>query len=218
MVARVYKNSAGNRLPSVTTIIGKFKQSDGLIHWAWKLGIEGRDYKKEKQKAADSGTIAHNMVEAHLRGETWVDDGEFGKEIVDKGRRAFENYLRWADTTKVDVLYAEVPLISEAHQFGGCLDAIGFCKAMHEGHAIFDWKSSNALYADYLFQLGAYRILWNENYPDVPLIGGTHLLRFSKDDGVFTHKYFDDLKAEEESFLLMRQLYEKVKVAEKRIK
>ena len=33
----------GKLLPGTTTIIGKFKNSGALIHWAWKQGMDGID-------------------------------------------------------------------------------------------------------------------------------------------------------------------------------
>jgi hypothetical protein len=218
MAAHIYKNKDGARLPSVTTILSRFKSADGLIHWAWKLGSEGKDYRAERQKAADAGTVAHQMVEAHIHGKEWEDTGDFAKNIVDKGRNAFENYLRWADTAKIEIHYTEIPMISEVHQFGGCPDGIGICRATSNAFCMPDWKSSNALYADYLFQLGGYKILWEENYPDMPIEGGFHLCRFDKENGDFEHRYFPNLDEEAETFLLMRKLYDKVKVSEKRIK
>jgi hypothetical protein len=38
----IYKDHRGNRLPSVTTIIGRFKDSGGLLYWANQQGLEGK--------------------------------------------------------------------------------------------------------------------------------------------------------------------------------
>ena len=54
----------GTRVPSVTTVLGRFKESGPLIHWAWGLGIQGKDYREERDKAADAGTLAHAAVAA----------------------------------------------------------------------------------------------------------------------------------------------------------
>jgi hypothetical protein len=54
----------------------------------------------------------------------------------------------------------------------------------------------NAVYADYLYQLAAYGLLWNENYPDHPPVGGFHLCRFAKEQGDFSHHYFPSLDDE----------------------
>lgn len=226
MATQIYKNSAGKRLPSVTTVISRFKDSGGLIHWAWDLGMQQIDYRAERQKAADSGTMAHSFVEAHLHGREYLPPAadpnwsaekiKEHNEVVAKARNAFSNYLNWSKMAGVDIRHAEVPLVSETHQFGGCLDAMGICKNLSNGMTLLDWKSSNRLYADYLFQMAAYGLLWNENYPESRVTGGYHLLRFSKDTADFTHQYYPDLSEEGETFLLMRKLYDRVKAAEKR--
>jgi hypothetical protein len=45
------------------------------------------------------------------------------------------------------------------------LDAVGM---IGNELILLDWKCANAVYADYLYQLAAYGLLWNENYPDHP--------------------------------------------------
>jgi hypothetical protein len=66
--------------------------------------------------------------------------------------------------------------------------------------------------------LAAYGLLWNENYPDHPLVGGFHLCRFAKEQGDFSHHYFPSLDDEAETFLLMRDLFDRVKKAERRLR
>jgi len=59
-----YYNAEGKRLPSVTTVIGKWKDSiEGLLGWANKCGMEGKHHRDVSGDAADSGTLTHLMVE-----------------------------------------------------------------------------------------------------------------------------------------------------------
>jgi hypothetical protein len=122
---------------------------------------------------------------------------------------AFDAYKEWKAQTSLDVAEAEISLVSNVHRFGGTLDALFVRGAL----ALGDWKTSNSVYADYLIQLGAYAILWEENYPDRPITGGFHLLRFSKqerqDDPVsFAHHYWSNLDLAKEQFLLYRRAYD----------
>jgi len=59
----------GNRVPGTTTITGRFKESGGLVYWAWDLGKKGIDYREARDTAASAGTLVHAMVEAHAAGE-----------------------------------------------------------------------------------------------------------------------------------------------------
>ncbi len=221
MAEHQYRNRAGERLPSVTTIISRFKDSGPLLYWANKVGMEGMTLDQARKPAADAGTMAHDLVEAHIH-KLAEPVLEGPRETIDKARAAYEAYLNWSRMTNLEVLYTEVPLVSEKHQYGGRLDGVGMVRAMTgEKLALCDWKSSNALYADYLYQLAAYQILWEENYgqdPNQMITGGFHLCRFAKEEGDFSHNYFPDLVHERSTFLGMRKLYDMVKKTEKRVR
>lgn len=218
-----YMDQAGEVVPSVTTIIGRFKDSGGLIYWAFKEGCaQGQEKAKDptlhfdlyRAKAAEAGTMAHDLVEAHIKG-TDLPTLEGSKDTIDKANRSFDAFLKWQGMTKIDVRHTEVPLVSERHKFGGRIDAVG----MIGGELVLlDWKTSNSVYADYTLQLAAYQILWEETYPDHPLVGGAHLLRFAKEEGDFSHHHFPKLEKEAVAFLKMRELFDLVKAAEKRVK
>lgn len=216
MAAHVYRLKDETRVPGVTTILSRFKDAGGLIHWAWTLGKEGKDYRAERDRAADCGTLAHAAVEARIRGHS-VDD--VFKNISDPGveekaKSAFGAFEEWARQTQLLVTETEVSMISEKHRFGGTMDAL----LVSGKRAVGDWKSSNALYPEYLCQVAAYGILWEETHPDEPITGGYHLLRFDKTHGDFTHKWWGELETAKKAFLLMRELYEIDKELKQRIK
>jgi hypothetical protein len=48
--------------------------------------------------------------------------------------------------------------------------------------------------------------------------GWFHLCRFAKEQGDFSHHYFPSLDDEAETFLLMRDLFDRVKKAERRLR
>ncbi len=203
----------GTKVPSVTTIISRFKESGGLIHWAWKLGTEGKDYRKERDDAASAGTLAHAMVEGWVKSE-YVDLGPYDTETIEKAKRAFSAFKEWADQTQLKVTHSEVALVSEKYRFGGTLD----CMLVNNKRSLGDVKTSNSIYHDYLMQLAAYGILWDENYPDEPIEGGYHIMRFSKDDGDFEHRWFGDLSDAREMFIHLRAAYDYDQKLKKRIR
>ena len=63
---------------------------------------------------------------------------------------------------------------------------------------LLDWKCANAVYADFLYQFADYGLLWNENYPDHPLVGGFHLCRFAKEQGDFSPADARSVRSREE--------------------
>lgn len=203
----------GTRVPGTTTIIGRFKDSGAIVHWAWEQGKAGKDYREVSKKAADSGTIAHALVEASIKGEVAPSFTEVDEEVLKRAVAAFGAYCTWASQSRLEILVTEPRLISEAHRFGGTPDAIGY---LDGSLCLIDWKTSNAVYADYLLQLAAYRVLWEENKPDYPVKGGFHLCRFAKEHGDFAHHYFPNLDEAWEQFLLFRRAYDLDKQLRKR--
>jgi hypothetical protein len=202
MAHSIYRLKDGTRVPSVTTVLGRFKDAGPLMHWAWECGRDGKDFRQERDSAASAGTLAHQAVEAHVRGNPLVWTGE--ASVVERAQKAFGAFLEWADQTRLTVDKTELPLVSEKYRFGGTFDAI----LLGTKRAMGDWKSSNGIYGEYLAQLAAYGQLWEENFPDEPIEGGFHLLRFDKTHGDFTHKWWGELKAGWEYFLRLREAYE----------
>lgn len=202
MAHTVYKLKDGTRVPSVTTVLGRFKDAGPLMWWAWECGRDGKDFRRERDAAASAGTLAHAAVEAHVRGKPMEWAGE--PSVVEKAQKAFGAFLEWADQTKLTVDKTELPLVSEQYRFGGTFDAI----LLGSKRAMGDWKSSNGIYGEYLAQLAAYGQLWKENFPDQPIEGGFHLLRFDKTHGDFTHKWWGELDAGLKYFLALREAYE----------
>lgn len=212
MAHPVYKLKDGTKVPSVTTILNRFKDSGGLIHWAWQMGIEGKDYREERDKAADIGSMVHAAVEAWTLGNAYAFEGE--PPAVEKAQRGFGAFREWALSTNFQVTNPECSMVSERWRFGGTPDAI----LVGGKRAIGDWKSSGGLYTDYIIQVAAYGMLWEENHPEEPITGGYHLLRFDKTHGDFTHKWWGELETAKKAFLLMRELYDMDKELKQRIK
>lgn len=208
-----YRNHAGKRLPGTTTIVDRFKKADALIHWAWKLGMENKDYRKVREAAADVGTIAHELVDASIH-KREPEIACYPRDQIAKARVAFSAFQDWSTTCRVEYVETEIHLVSEEHQFGGTPDAIG---KVNGKLALLDWKTGNRLYADALLQLAAYQHLWEVNRPDEPLVGGFHLCRFDKETGSFQHIHFPELTEAWKAFKRMRELYEIMKTVEKMV-
>ena len=208
----------GKRVPGVTTIIGRFKDSGALLWWAFEQGKaaergEISSLYDKRDAAADAGTLAHSLVEAHINGEELPELPD--NEIGEKARQGFENFLRWQEDNKLVVVEQEVILVSEVYRYGGCPDALAINSRGET--TLLDWKTSNGCYPDYLIQIAAYGNLWNENYPKQPINGGYHLCRFSKEEADFAHHFWANLDDAWEQFKLFRQAYEIDKKLKKRI-
>lgn len=210
-----YKLSDGTRVPGVTTVLNRFKYSEGLIHWAWNLGMEGKDYRAERDKAGNCGTLAHAMIELWLAGDpprkalSGVED-----ELEVKAQQAFEMAEDWWLGQRFSLVEQECHLVSEEYRFGGTPDCI--VRDRHGRLALCDWKTSNKLYSDHLIQAAAYVQLWNENREE-PIEGGIHIGRFSKEFPDFEHRHFGEFSEAWEQFQAFRQCYDRDKVLRKRV-
>ncbi len=202
-----YRLADGTRVPGTTTILGRWKESGGLLQWAFKQGQSGaRSLYEERDKAADIGTLAHAMVECRLTG---VDPDTALKsapdDFKDKARNAYRSFDTWMTNQRAEIISAETPLVSEAHRYGGTPD---FVMRMPDGRlALGDIKTSNGIYRDHLMQVAAYAILWNETQVE-KITAGFHITRFAKEFPDFEHRYFEDLTDAGELFLLLRRAYD----------
>ena len=214
-----YRNELNARVPGTTTIIGRFKESGGLIGWAYKTGREHGDLAARglpapkslyevTDKACDIGTLAHQLVECHIQNKLLPIEAASNENAM----KAFGAYLEWEQGSKVQIEKTEINLVSEEHQYGGCPDAIG---KINGRWVLLDWKTSNAVYTDHLIQMAAYgHLIYECLQIDVQ---GYHLCRFSKENVDFGHHFFDQLDNEWESFKLMRRLYDLDKITKKRV-
>ena len=215
-----YKLRDGTKVPGVTTILGRFKESGGLLHWAFEQGQscergEISDLYDKRDEAASAGTLAHSMVERHINGEDLPDLTTYSNEVAAAATQGYENYIRWADDNRMVIVDQEMELVSERYAFGGCPDAIATNSKSQI--CLLDWKTSSGIYVDYLCQCAAYKILWEENRPEQPITGGIHLLRFSKENADFHHHFWNDLSEAGELFILLRRAYDLDKKLKKRI-
>lgn len=204
----------GSRVPGTTTVIGRFKDSGGLIHWAWEQGRDGLDYRASRDTAGEIGNLAHALIEQNILGrppEDCPDLSAVDPEKLLKARGAFDAYMSWASQSRLEIVETEMPLLSEEHRFGGTPDAVGLLDGKH---VLLDWKSSNRIYGDYLTQIAAYAHLIEANRPYK--IEGFHLCRFAKEHGDFSHHYFPDLSEAWRMFVLLREAYDIDKILKKR--
>jgi len=215
-----YRAKDGKQIPGTTTVIGRFKDSGGLLWWAFEQGkaaerCEITSLYDKRDEAAEAGTLAHDMVEAHIL--KTCDPQSLVKDVAHdvrvQAKMGYENFLNWFDSTKMKIEETEMQLISERYRFAGTPDAIG--RDTKGRLCLIDWKTSNSVYPDYLIQLAAYKHLWEANR-DEPITGGFHLCRFSKSFGDFAHHYYDELEQAWEQFKLFRAAYVIDKVLKKR--
>lgn len=198
MPTQPYKHK-GHRVPGVTTILGQNLawNKGALMGWAYNQGKAGLPLYEARDKAADIGTIAHEMVECAIHGHPF-DESKYLPEHVAHAKVAFEGWLDFRDEKDFTVIATENSLVAPIEidgmelAFGGTLDIAAISVRGKRTRAIVDLKTSNGVYNDYLLQIAAYGYLWDYHHPDEK-IERYSLLRIGKNDGSFHYHSWPEL-------------------------
>ena len=190
---RQYRDTAGTKLPGVTTVLGVLEKP-ALVGWAATTAAEATaeacanglppDQARilgraavfsRRDKAADLGTRAHAMVEAHFRGEAVVvdvADVETAK-VAECAARAIAHIEATCDrVVAVEVAHSvdSVPWrMGDLPGYGGTLDMI-----VERGgrQYVADLKTGRHAHDEVVPQLAAYRHLWIRHPDGTDIDGG----------------------------------------------
>ena len=209
-----YHTKDGTRVVSVTEVL-KYKDPGPLMWWANKEGLAGRNHRDTSEKAATAGSLGHLLI------ETWAAGGDTDSvagppDELAKARAGFKSFLRWAELTRLQIVKSEAELVSEKYLFGGCLDST-MSVSLDGRLSLVDFKFSSGLYGEYLIQIAAYALLYEECFPG-DKIEEYHILRFSKEHCDFSHYSWMDLSMEKEAFLDLLHYHQKKVLIDKRAK
>ena len=186
-----YKTSDGKGVPGATTITGLLNKPH-LVTWANQLGLDGIDSTKYRDSAATVGTLAHEMVQAHLQGGE-IDYEAYSPADVTLAMNALKSFYAWEGQHEIKVEFCERPLVSDTMKFGGTVD----CYCIMDGiPTLLDFKTGKAIYNEYFIQLAAYRALLEEHGHPVERcrilrIGRDETEGFEERSVSDTTKYFD---------------------------
>ena len=198
----VYK-LGGKRIPSVTTILGVTNYGGkygALMGWQRKELLAGNDPQAVKGEAAKIGTLAHLMIEAHLK-EKKLDTGAFSQDQIKVAKVAYRSYLKWEKIHKPETVAVEEHLTHGYYRYGGTIDYQCIIGGVPP---LIDFKSSNAVYLDHRLQVAAYQQLVKHRKGFLP---DTWILHLGKDIAKFGDHHYPDLSLEWEAFKLGLKAY-----------
>lgn len=202
----IYKTSDGRRVPGATTITGLLNKPY-LITWANKLGLEGVGSTKYRDEAADVGTLAHAMIQAHLEGGE-IDEAQYSPIDIDLAQNAVISYFEWEKQHEINPVKCEWAMVSDSLLYGGTID----CYCHLDGvPTLLDFKTGKAIYDEYFVQLAAYRELLEENGYTV---AQCRILRVGRDETegfeertvTDTRKYFEIFRSLLNVYYLKKEL------------
>jgi hypothetical protein len=200
----VYQTAKGDRLPSVTQIIGLgWAKGDGLIAWANREGLAGRSHTEARDRAAMTGTIAHELVLARMGGpEAQLE--QYEADAIKSARIPEAHGVAWLRDKVLEACIVEVPLVSAKMGYGGTPDWYGLVDGIP---TLLDIKTSAQVYAEHWIQLAAYRLLLQEAGHEVEQVGVLHLPRNLDGKGKATMKGADKQQYHEQAWRLCQQVY-----------
>jgi len=196
------KTKDGRKFVGVTTPLSYFGNKNGMIYAAWKLGTEGKNYQEEWYKAANAGTLAHDMIEAYLKGEPEPDHSMHPEDVRGKAETAYLGFLKWADLVKFIPIDMEMSLFDETLGLAGTPDLA----AVQGKRCIIDWKTSAQIYPEVWGQIAAYKYLWEINHPEEP-IEECYVLQLDKETGGFSYHHKPDLSVQWEFYQAVLKAY-----------
>jgi len=210
----LYRGADGERLPSVTTVLG-ILQKPALLEWAWKLGMEGIDYKKVRDQTADIGKIAHYMIMCHFKGEE-PDLSEYAPHDIDKAENCLIKFWDWEASHHITPILIEQPLVDDIYRYGGTPDML----ARVDGEiTIVDYKTGKGLYPEYYYQMGGYYRLIEDAEGMWDAITQGRIIRIGRDETEGFEEAVigqDALKVNAEIFLTCLDLYNKIKESKRK--
>ena len=213
--SRYYRRN-GKYYPSVTHVLSSYPKGKYFEDWLKKVGYSAEWIVK---KAAEEGTLVHEMI------EDWLNGKEI-KFLYDNGNprmsaHVWQMFLRFVDfweTYNPTLIEAEVHLFSDEIKVAGTCDLV--CEIEINGKTelwIIDFKTSNHLQTTYDLQTAIYGKCYEECYGKKADRYGVLWLKSSKrgpKDGVLQGKgweMYESKRTQEENldiFMTVKKLFD----------
>lgn len=175
----------------VTTILGQTLSKD-LMAWAVSCCTEylsgklpvvteadlkeaALEYTRRRDSGASTGTDAHAMVEAYLKGNAAIAASS------QEAQNAYKAFVDWYELAKPTVVNVEEVVYSAEYDYSGTYDAMlkidgrVFLTDLKTTNA--SRKAPNGVYAENFIQLGAYAAAHEEQRAYEEANGGTNLVQ-----------------------------------------
>lgn len=166
----------GTQVPGVTTVTGLLDKP-ALKGWAWKMGLKGEDIYKYTDEAKAIGSLAHELIAESLGGPAAKVKG-YSPDQLERAQYSVKVFADWqARHGDLKPLSIELPLVSEAHHYGGTIDLV----AEIDGHVeLIDFKTGSGIWPEHEVQVGAYWKLLDEGGARIE---GARILRIGRTEG-----------------------------------
>jgi uncharacterized protein (DUF1778 family) len=201
------------------------------------IALEAKGAHKEKlDEASDIGHLAHKCLEDSILHAMANDPEKKVRGLINiptdpLAANAANGGFNWMQRHNVRWIETETKIYSREWDYAGTMDGLAICDACDDRAccpevfkdrlSLCDWKSSNYLKIEYLFQTASYKHAKMEERPDL-LILDTWILRLGKSDeeaGKFYpwHMTLDEYEEDFKGFLACLSLTRLVDSVEERM-
>lgn len=166
----------GTQVPGVTTVTGILDKS-ALKNWAWKMGLKGEDIYKYTDEAKAIGSLAHELIAQSLGGPS-AKVKAYSPDQLERAEYSVKVFADWRlRHSDLEPVAVEVPLVSEAHRYGGTIDLVARIDGRTE---LIDFKTGSGIWPEHEVQVGAY---WKLLEQSGQKIEGARILRIGRTEG-----------------------------------
>lgn len=153
-------------------------------------------HKDKLDEAGDIGHMAHKCLEDSINFAMQNDPQKIVRALInpptdERAANAANGGLAWMLRHNVRWIETESKIYSREYDYAGTMDGMATCDSCDDKSccptgfkdrlSLIDWKSSNHLKIEYLFQTAAYKHAKQEEYPELK-IEDTWILRLGKND------------------------------------
>jgi hypothetical protein len=202
------------------------------------IALEAKGAHKEKlDEASDIGHLAHKCLEDSINHAMLTDPEKIVRQLINiptdqLAANAASSGFNWMQRHNVRWQETETKIYSREHDYAGTMDGLAVCdscgdiaccpEAFKDRLSLIDWKSSNHLKIEYLFQTASYKHAKMEERPELKILD-TWILRLGKSDeeaGKFEpwHMTPDEYEEDFKGFLACLSLTRLVDSVEERMK
>lgn len=202
-----------------------------------KICLEAKSAPRDKlEEAGDVGHMAHTWLEYFIKAVIARDVQQQQYKLAnmpadERARNCVMAALGWMKTHNVRWIETERKIYSKKYSYAGTMDGLAIvdscddplCRGcagevFKDRLSIIDWKSSNYLYIEYLYQTAAYEAAYEEEFGVE--VEDRWILRLGKEDGEFDpwHTTEGDFQEDFEGFLDALSLTRSVHLTEERMK
>ena len=175
MPHQIYKNSKGEKLPSVTTVLSVISKPQ-LFYWGVKLAKEGIcpiEYTKETAKI---GSLVHAIAE-YYTSKTPIEWDKYTKEEIKKACTISKRFFEFVSIQdEFEPILSEGAFSSDKFGYGGTLDLL--CR-LNGKLSLVDFKSCNEIRDTAIAQVSAYKRLAEEQGYKIEQV---IILRFGREE------------------------------------